>query len=180
MPASNVVIAAGAFSVPVTRMLGVRLPMTAGKGYSFSVASQQAPAAPMYLLETKAGVTPMAGRVRIAGTIEFSGLNLHKDPRRIEALTLAARGYLPGLDWTDLAEEWTGMRPMCPDGLPVIDRVPGFGNAYLATGHSTLGITLAAVTGAHLASFVREGSAPPALRPFGFPSYFGRPGGTRQ
>jgi D-amino-acid dehydrogenase len=180
VPASGVVIAAGAHSVPVARMLGARLPMTAGKGYSFSVASSRAPAAPMYLLETKAGVTPMAGRVRIAGTIEFSGLNRRLDPRRVRALKLAARGYLPGLDWAQTAEEWTGMRPMCPDGLPVLDRVPGFRNAYLATGHSTLGITLAAVTGAHMASFVRDGAAPAALRPFAFPSYFRRPGGSRQ
>jgi D-amino-acid dehydrogenase len=180
VPASNVVIAAGAYSVPVTGLLGVRLPMTAGKGYSFSVASEREPSAPMYLLETKAGVTPMAGRVRVAGTIEFSGINQRLDPRRITALKLAARGYLPGLDWTDTAEEWTGMRPMCPDGLPVLDRVPGFSNAYLATGHSTLGITLAAVTGAHMATFVRDGTAPGALAPFRFPSYFGRPEGTRQ
>ena len=174
MPASSVVIAAGAHSVPVTRMLGVRLPMTAGKGYSFSVASPQAPCAPMYLLETRAGVTPMGGRVRIAGTIEFSGLNAYRDPRRIEALKLAARGYLPSMDWTAPAEEWTGMRPLCPDGLPVLDRVPGFQNAYLATGHSTLGITLAAVTGAHIASFVSKGTAPAELGPFRFPSYFSR------
>jgi D-amino-acid dehydrogenase len=129
----------------------------------------------MYLLETRAGVTPMGGRVRIAGTIEFSGLNTFLDPRRIEALKLAARGYLPGLEWATPAEEWTGMRPLCPDGLPVMDRVPGFTNAYLATGHSTLGITLAAVTGAHLAGFVAKGTAPPELRPFRFPSYFSRP-----
>jgi D-amino-acid dehydrogenase len=180
VPASSVVIAAGAHSVPVARTLGARLPMTAGKGYSFSVASAREPRAPMYLLETKAGVTPMAGRVRIAGTIEFSGINQRLDPRRIRALKLAARRYLPGLDWTDTAEEWTGMRPMCPDGLPVLDRVPGFPNAYLATGHSTLGITLAAVTGAHMATFVRDGTAPDALRPFRFPSYFGRPEGNRQ
>jgi D-amino-acid dehydrogenase len=178
-PASSVVIAAGAHSVPVTRMLGVRLPMTAGKGYSFSVASPRLPATPMYLLETRAGVTPMAGRVRIAGTIEFSGINANLDPRRIEALKLAARGYLPGLDWTSTAEEWTGMRPLCPDGLPVLDRVPGTENAYLATGHSTLGITLAAVTGAHMAAFVRDGVAPGELRPFGFPSYLRRPSGAR-
>lgn len=174
IPASSVVIAAGAHSVPVTRMLGVRLPMTAGKGYSFSVASPQVPRSPMYLLETRAGVTPMGGRVRIAGTIEFSGLNTYLDSRRIEALKLAARSYLPSFDWTTSAEEWTGMRPLCPDGLPVMDRVPGFQNAYLATGHSTLGITLAAVTGAHMASFVAKGTAPPELRPFRFPSYFGR------
>jgi D-amino-acid dehydrogenase len=178
-PATSVVIAAGAHSVPVTRMLGARLPMTAGKGYSFSVASSRAPAAPMYLLETKAGVTPMAGRVRIAGTIEFSGINRRLDPRRIRALKLAARGYLPELNWAGAAEEWTGMRPLCPDGLPVLDRVPGFSNAYLATGHSTLGITLAAVTGAHMARFVASGVAPGALRPFGFPSYLRRPIGAR-
>ena len=177
-PAASVVIAAGAHSVPLTRMLGPRLPMTAGKGYSFSVASSREPAGPMYLLETKAGVTPMAGRVRIAGTIEFSGINRRLDPRRIGALKLAARGYLPGLDWADTAEEWTGMRPLCPDGLPVLDRVPGFANAYLATGHSTLGITLAAVTGAHMARFVASGVAPDAIRPFGFPSTFGRPNGA--
>jgi D-amino-acid dehydrogenase len=172
LPASAVVIAAGAHSVPVSRMLGVRLPMTAGKGYSFSVTGPQSPGTPMYLLETRAGVTPMGGRVRIAGTIEFSGLNAYRDPRRIEALKLAARGYLPSLDWTTSAEEWTGMRPLCPDGLPVLDRVPGFQNAYLATGHSTLGITLAAVTGAHMANFVSNRTAPPELRPFRFPSYF--------
>jgi D-amino-acid dehydrogenase len=173
IPTASVVIAAGAHSVPVTRMLGVHLPMTAGKGYSFSVSGPQAPGTPMYLLETRAGVTSMAGRVRIAGTIEFSGLNAYRDPRRIEALKLAARGYLPSLDWTSPAEQWTGMRPLCPDGLPVLDRVPGFQNAYLATGHSTLGITLAAVTGAHMASFVSSRTAPPELRPFRFPSYFG-------
>jgi len=117
--------------------------------------------------------------VRIAGTIEFSGINANLDPRRIEALKLAARGYLPGLDWTSTAEEWTGMRPLCPDGLPVLDRVPGTENAYLATGHSTLGITLAAVTGAHMAAFVRDGVAPGELRPFGFPSFLRRPSGAR-
>ena len=121
------------------------------------------------------GATPLAGRLRLAGTIEFSGLNSRLDQRRITSLTRAARGYFPGLDWTDVAEEWTGMRPLCPDGLPVIDRVPGTANAWVATGHSTLGITLAAVTGAHLAQFVSTGSAPPELRPFRFPTYAGRP-----
>jgi D-amino-acid dehydrogenase len=173
--AGSVVIAAGALSVPVTRMLGARLPMTAGKGYSVSVGCSQLPQTPMYLVETRVGATPMAGRLRLAGTIEFSGLNSRLDPRRIVSLAHAARAYLPGLDWDDVAEEWTGMRPLCPDGLPVLDRVPGTVNAYLATGHSTLGITLAAVTGAHMAEFVRTGTPPDALAPFRFPSYAGRP-----
>jgi D-amino-acid dehydrogenase len=173
--ADSVVIAAGALSVPVTRLLGARLPMTAGKGYSVSVGCPELPQAPMYLVETRIGATPLAGRLRLAGTIEFSGLNSRLDRRRITSLTRAARAYFPALDWTDIAEEWTGMRPLCPDGLPVLDRVPGTANAYVATGHSTLGITLAAVTGAHMADFVRTGAAPPALRPFRFPSYAGRP-----
>jgi len=173
--ADHVVIAAGALSVPVTRKLGARLPMTAGKGYSVSVGSPQLPEAPMYLVETRVGATPMAGRLRLAGTIEFSGLNSRLDRRRIDSLVHAARAYFPDLTWTDVAEEWTGMRPLCPDGLPVLDRVPGVANAYLATGHSTLGITLAAVTGAHLAEFVRTGTAPAAAAPFRFPRYAGRP-----
>jgi D-amino-acid dehydrogenase len=173
--ADSVLIAAGALSVPVTRLLGARLPMTAGKGYSVSVACPELPEAPMYLVETRIGATPLAGRLRLAGTIEFSGLNSRLDRRRITSLTRAARAYFPALDWTDVAEEWTGMRPLCPDGLPVLDRVPGTANAYVATGHSTLGITLAAVTGAHMAEFVSTGSAPPALRPFRFPAYAGRP-----
>jgi D-amino-acid dehydrogenase len=173
--ASSVIIAAGARSVPVIRRLGARLPMTAGKGYSVSVGCAQPPAGPMYLGESRVGATPLGGRVRLAGTIEFSGLNNRRDPRRTASLLRAARGYLPGLDFDDVAEEWAGMRPLCPDGLPVLDRVPGTQNAYLATGHSTLGITLAAVTGAHMAEFVRTGTAPAAARPFRFPGYFGRP-----
>ena len=173
--ADHVVIAAGALSVPVTRKLGARLPMTAGKGYSVSVGCPQLPEAPMYLVETRVGATPMAGRLRLAGTIEFSGLNSRLDRRRIDSLLHASRAYFPDLTWTDVAEEWTGMRPLCPDGLPVLDRVPGVANAYLATGHSTLGITLAAVTGAHMAEFVRTGTPPAATAPFRFPSYAGRP-----
>jgi D-amino-acid dehydrogenase len=175
VPAGSVVIAAGALSVPVTRKLGVSLPMTAGKGYSVSVGTAKPPSAPMYLAESRVGATPMDGRVRLAGTIEFSGLNSRRDPRRIASLLHAARCYLTGLDFDDVAEEWAGMRPLCPDGLPVLDRVPGTQNAYLATGHSTLGITLAAVTGAHMAEFIRTGTAPLAARPFRFPSYFRRP-----
>ena len=172
--ADSVVIAAGALSAPVTRLLGARLPMTAGKGYSVSVACPELPEAPMYLVESRAGATPLAGRLRLAGTIEFSGLNSRLDRRRITSLTRAARAYFPALDWTDVADEWTGMRPLLPDGLPVLDRVPGTANAFVATGHSTLGITLAAVTGAHMAEFVSTGTAPAVLRPFRFPAYAGR------
>ena len=173
--ADSIIIAAGALSVPVVRRLGARLPMTAGKGYSVSVGCPQLPQAPMYLVETRVGATPMAGRLRLAGTIEFSGLNGRLDRRRIGSLVHAARAYFPDLDWADVTQEWTGMRPLCPDGLPVLDRVPGIANAYLATGHSTLGITLAAVTGAHMAQFVQTGTAPAAAAPFRFPGYAGRP-----
>src|SRR6202012_94839 len=98
LTADHVIIAAGALSVPVTRQLGGRLPLTAGKGYSVSVGCPELPQAPMYLVETRVGATPMAGRLRLAGTIEFSGLNSRLDCRRITSLTRAARGYFPGLD----------------------------------------------------------------------------------
>ena len=81
----------GALSVPVTHLLGARLPITAGKSYSVSVACPELPEAPMYLVESRAGATPLAGRLRLAGTIEFSGLNSRLDRRRITSLTRAAR-----------------------------------------------------------------------------------------
>ncbi|HEY2879077.1 NAD(P)/FAD-dependent oxidoreductase [Nocardioides sp.] len=94
--------------------------------------------------------------------------------RRIEAIARASRHYLG--DWFhsndeligQIAEPWVGSRPMVPDGLPLIDRVPGFNNAYVATAHGMLGVTLAPTTASTLAEYVMTGRKPPELEPFGF------------
>jgi D-amino-acid dehydrogenase len=61
---------------------------------------------------------------------------------------------------------WTGMRPIAPDGLPIIDRAPGLSNAYVATAYSMLGMTVAAPAAEALAELVLTGRRPPVLAPF--------------
>jgi D-amino-acid dehydrogenase len=164
--ADAVVIAAGAWSGPLARRLGLRLPLQAGKGYSFSVDLGARPRAPLYLLEGRVAVTEMAGRVRCAGMMELSGVDPRVDPRRLRALARHASAYLqpwPGDD--TVTEAWAGLRPMTPDGLPVIGFVPGTSNALLATGHAMLGVTLGPTTGEAVADLL-DGKEDERLAPF--------------
>jgi D-amino-acid dehydrogenase len=61
---------------------------------------------------------------------------------------------------------WAGLRPVTPDGLPVLDRLHPLDNVYISTGHSMLGITLAPASGIAMAEFIQTGRRPQILRPF--------------
>ncbi|MGW0654550.1 NAD(P)/FAD-dependent oxidoreductase [Streptomyces umbrinus] len=174
IPCSAVVVAAGMRSPGLLRALGSPLPLQAGKGYSFSVDLDPAPRHTLYFGERKAVASPIGGTTRIGGTMELSGNNNRLDWRRIVAVALASRHYLGR--WFDdpddlvslIRDPWVGGRPFLPDGLPVIDRVPGAENAFAATGHGMLGVTLGPVTGHRLAEYIRSGRKPEALEPFRF------------
>lgn len=160
--------------------LGGPLPLQAGKGYSFSVDLDPAPRHTLYFGERRAVASPIGATTRIGGTMELSGNNNRLDWRRIVAVALASRHYLGR--WFDdpddlvslIRDPWVGGKPFLPDGLPVIDRVPGYGNAFAATGHGMLGVTLGPVTGHTLAEYVLTGrlSGDPGAVPL-------RPGVTR-
>jgi D-amino-acid dehydrogenase len=169
-----VIIAAGAWSASLCRKLGYRLPLQAGKGYSFSIALRRQPQRPLYLLEAKVAVTEMAGRTRFAGMMELTGANTRLQPRRLAALERHARRYLR--DWATPQNAWAGLRPMVPDGLPVIGAVPGTDNAFLVTGHAMLGITLAPATANAVADLL-DGTDDPRIAPF-TPARFSRRGPT--
>lgn len=104
--------------------------------------------------------------------MELSGNNRDLDWRRIVALALGTRHYLgPWFDDPDdlatrIVEPWVGGRPLLPDGLPVIDQIPTTDNAYVATGHGMLGVTLAPATGRALAAQMVSGDRPPVLDAF--------------
>ncbi len=174
LPCAAVVVAAGMRSPALLHLLGHRLPLQAGKGYSFSVDLDPAPRHTLYFGERRAVASPIGGTTRIGGTMELSGNNNRLDWRRIVAVALASRHYLGR--WFDdpddlvglIRDPWVGGRPFLPDGLPVIDRVPGHDNAFAATGHGMLGVTLGPVTGHRLAEYVRTGRRPAALLPFRF------------
>ncbi|MEV6034125.1 FAD-dependent oxidoreductase [Nonomuraea sp. NPDC052116] len=167
-----VVVSAGAWSADLLRTLGLRLPLQAGKGYSFSVDLAAPPLHPLYLGDKHIAISPIGGTTRIAGTMELSGNNRRLDWRRVEAIARASRDYLgPWYDSPDdlmalIHDPWVGGRPMLPDGLPVLDRLPSVPNAYVSTGHGMLGITLAPATGEAMAGYVTTGRRPEGLEAF--------------
>ena len=159
------VIAAGAHSGRLARTLGCRVPIEAGKGYS--VHHEPAPVSfshALYLYEARVGATSFDGAVRFAGTMEFSGINDRLEPKRVAAISAAAERYLERWPEDTDGRAWAGMRPMTPDGLPVIGRIAP--NVTIASGHSMLGVTLAPVTGELVAGLVTDGETPEVLRPF--------------
>jgi D-amino-acid dehydrogenase len=98
--------------------------------------------------------------------MELSGINTTLDRRRIVGIRKGIGRYLRMSVGPAEGTEWVGMRPLTPDGLPMLGRVPGFANAYLATGHAMLGVTLAPVTGEAMADLMVTGVPGPVLAPF--------------
>lgn len=162
----TILLAAGAWTSRLAQLLNCRVPMEGGKGYSFSVVPPTMPKHALYLGEAKIGCSPFNDYLRVAGTMELSGLNLRLDKRRIEAMVRGAKQYL--VDWADtpVQDQWAGLRPLPPDGLPIMDRLRPFENVYLSTGHGTLGITLAPASGRVMAEFIGSNRRPEVLTPF--------------
>jgi D-amino-acid dehydrogenase len=152
----TVVLAAGADSAPLARKLGVRLPIEAGKGYSFSIPSTSFnPSRPLLLSEAKVAVTPFGDTVRFGGTLELSGLDNTINRARINAIRESSSRYLSPKLPLVLNEEWSGLRPCTPDGLPLISVAPAVRNLVVASGHAMLGISLGPVTGKLAAQLAR-------------------------
>jgi D-amino-acid dehydrogenase len=172
--ADAAVVAAGAWSARVARLFGASLPIRPGKGYSVDyVPGQLAARTVVMLSEAHCAVTPLDGTTRVAGTMEFGRLDERISPARLRAIREAPRRYFR--TWDPDAPSLTpsaGLRPMTPDGLPVIGRLKPFDNVYVASGHAMLGLTLAPRTGTELASMIVDGGTPDVLVPFS-PRRFG-------
>lgn len=146
--AREVVVAAGAWSAPLAAQLKLRLPLQPGKGYSLTMTRPAVcPRIPCSFAERRVVATPWPSGYRLGGTMEFSGFAAPPDPGRFAALTAAAAAYLREPAGSAVVEQWTGLRPMTSDDLPLIGPAPGFRNLWLATGHGMLGVTAAPATG---------------------------------
>ncbi len=164
--ADRVVVAAGVWTEAIIRTLGIRLGMTPGRGYSFSVAPRTPPQRPIYLIDHHVVATPMGDRLRLAGTMEFARPGSKPNARRVESIVAAAAGYLGDVDWAARTDEWSAARPMTPDGLPLIGKLPGHPLILVATGHNMLGVTLAPSTGQAVAELLTTGQSGVDLTPF--------------
>lgn len=144
------VLATGSWTPTLRAGLGLRLPVQAGKGYSLTLPDPPAlPSLPSILVEARIAVAPMGGRLRFAGTMQFAGRDLRIEAHRVQAMLAAIPDYMPQFSSADFAdiEPWTGLRPVTPDGLPLLGRAPRLGNLIVATGHAMIGVTLAPATG---------------------------------
>jgi D-amino-acid dehydrogenase len=96
--------------------------------------------------------------VRFAGTMEFTGHDVVLRRARLRQLTRAAKDALPGLGTARPVSQWSGLRPMSVDGLPIVGALPHVEGVAVATGHGMLGLTLGPVTGEMIANLVLRGS----------------------
>ncbi|MBW7922003.1 MAG: D-amino acid dehydrogenase [Rubellimicrobium sp.] len=155
------VLAMGPHSAAMARPLGIRLPIYPMKGYSITlpvVDESRAPQSTVMDETYKVAITRLGDRIRVGGLAEINGYNLSLDPRRKETLVQSVEALFTGAGDEARAEFWTGLRPMTPDGTPVVGRSP-YPNLFLNTGHGTLGWTMAAGSGRLLADII-SGHAP--------------------
>ncbi|AOS77381.1 FAD-dependent oxidoreductase [Pseudomonas fluorescens] len=147
LTAQQVLIACGAHSAKLTAALtGKQVPLDTERGYHLMLPHEQQrlPFA-VTSLERKFIMTPMTGGLRLAGTVEFAGLDRPANMQRAWQLHRLSKGLFRH-DLSDSeATPWMGFRPSLPDSLPIIDRVCE-GKVLLAFGHQHLGLTQAAVT----------------------------------
>jgi D-amino-acid dehydrogenase len=154
----TVVLAAGAWTPHLARLAGTRVLMQPGKGYHVHLLNRFPPVGiPMIFQESVFAATPMSGQLRLAGTMEFVGLDLELREEAALRLLTEARMYLDGLEDAASFDTWCGLRPCTPDSLPLVGRSSRLSNLYLATGHAMLGLTLASATGQAIADLIVDG-----------------------
>lgn len=149
LQADRIVVAAGVWTNGILAGIGDRVSLVAGKGYGYDLPLEgNAPKCPMYLAEAKVAVTPLNTKVRIAGTMGFGGIDERISAVRAHGLIKSLPRYFK--DWPPAVtppQPWTGLRPMTPDGLPIIGASRKRPEVLIATGHAMLGVSLAPPTG---------------------------------
>jgi glycine/D-amino acid oxidase-like deaminating enzyme len=162
-----VVLAAGAWSGALLRPLGLTLPVRPGRG-------QMLVTAPLPPITSRVVLTPGAtgvrqdvrGHVLIGSTVEDAGFDRSVTLETLAGLSRVAAAIMPALHEAPVIRTWAGLRPMSPDGVPIIDRAPGVSGLLLATGHSRVGLSYAPVTGWLLAQLVTSRATDLPLEPF--------------
>jgi D-amino-acid dehydrogenase len=167
------VLAAGTGIPSLARQVGARIPIEGGRGCSFDVPRDELPLrSPVKIYEARLALTPFRDVTRVAGMMELGARTPTVRPRAIEAMNRSGAASFRA--WpTTRRDAWAGLRPMTPDGLPVIGRVGGVENLYVAGGHGMLGLTLSLRTGEAIARCLGHGPNDQAVLPF-VPNRFAR------
>jgi D-amino-acid dehydrogenase len=144
------VLAGGSWTPKLLDLIGVRLSLQAGKGYSLTLpAPPELPRLCSIFAEAKVAITPMGGSLRFGGTMEVGGLDLSINPARVRGIVKSVHAYFPAFSERDFdgIKPWAGLRPVSPDGIPYLGNVRGISNLLVASGHAMMGLSLAPVSG---------------------------------
>ena len=148
------VLALGAWSGPLAQALGLDVPLESERGYHLELWNPSVmPKSPVTVASGKFVATPMEGRLRLAGIVEFGGLQAAPSRRPFDLLRENIRAAMPGITW-DHEVEWLGHRPAPADSIPLIGPVPGATGAWLGFGHHHVGMTGGPKTGRMLAQMI--------------------------
>ncbi len=153
--AAAVVICAGAWSARLLASFGLHAPIEAANGYHVELPAQPPLVdAPILYSNERIVVTPMSGRIRCTGYMEFSGIDSPHDLRKPSHLRAVVRSL--GYSCDDEGASWRGPRPVLPDYLPGIGRAPGPTPLFYAVGHQHIGLTIAPITAELIADLVAQ------------------------
>lgn len=157
--AEQLVIACGAWSKTLATQLGDRIPLDTERGYNITVPEPDVSVKRMIMLPGHGFVmSPLSTGLRVGGAVEFGGLSLPANWKRVDAMVAKARLFYPGLK-TEGGKRWMGFRPSLPDSLPVISPASRHSRIFYAFGHAHHGLTQSAVTGELIADMV-DGTRP--------------------
>lgn len=166
LEADVVVLAAGAFTARLSKLLGEPIPLETERGYHTQIQAPGVTLKHSIIWPAKAFmVSPTGGGIRIGGTVEMAGLDAAPDWRRSKITVKRAREALPNLQ-TEETSEWMGHRPALPDTVPVMSasaKVPG---VYYATGHGHLGLTYGATTAKLMGDLIAGAKPPVDMTPY--------------
>ncbi|WP_246008509.1 NAD(P)/FAD-dependent oxidoreductase [Afifella aestuarii] len=153
------VLAAGIWSGPLARSLGMRVPMESERGYHIEIeAPDETLKGPVMITAGQFVATPMTGRIRLAGVVEFGGLEAPPNEKIFDFIRRVGKAALPHLPWRE-SGQWMGHRPAPVDSIPLIGEFPAARGVYAAFGHHHLGLTGSAKTGRLVADLI-AGHAP--------------------
>jgi D-amino-acid dehydrogenase len=156
LQADAYVAALGSWSPRLLKPIGISVPVYPVKGYSITVPVTDPDGAPVSTVmdeSYKVAITRLGNRIRVGGTAEISGYSDRLDASRRATLDHSLTDMFPRGGDLAKATFWCGLRPMTPDGPPVIGATR-YGNLHLNTGHGTLGWTMACGSGRVLADLI--------------------------
>jgi D-amino-acid dehydrogenase len=164
LTADVAVIATGAW-LPKLARPWIRVPVQAGRGYSFTVPVERQALGPIYLPDVRVACTPLQGKLRVTSMMELRRPDAPVSAGVVDAIVDAAGPFFDGVRWAERDEIWVGPRPLSPDGRPLIGPVLD-NRIFVAGGHGMWGMKQGPATGRLLAEQITTGRQPPGWRDF--------------